>query len=98
MPRALPAQGPLGKCIRQIREDELGMTTTAFAKYLKVSQTQVSNWELGQNAPGQKTARFLAENHGLPLDLWFDFVPPEESDARSPTTWFGYAPLPQAAA
>lgn len=82
MPAALPAQGALGQHIRDIRE-RLGMTTMAFAAFLGVSQAQVSNWELGKNKPGPRTAWRLHREHGLPLDVWFA-ADTDDAEHRSP--------------
>lgn len=63
-------QRAIGKAVRDARL-ELGITMTAFAKKVGVSQAQISRLEDGQQGFRTRTMQKIAEALGLPVVIYF---------------------------
>ena len=63
-------QKEIGKAVRETRM-ELGLTMTAFAKKVGVSQAQISRLEDGQQGFRTKTMQKIAEALDLPVIIYF---------------------------
>ena len=63
-------QRAIGKAVREARL-ELGITMTAFAKKVGVSQAQISRLEDGQQGFRTRTMQKIAEALDLPVVIYF---------------------------
>lgn len=63
-------QKAIGKAVRDTRT-KLGLTMTAFAKKVGVSQAQISRLEDGQQGFRTRTMQKIAEALGIPVVIYF---------------------------
>ena len=57
------------------------LTQCAMAKWLGVSQSCLSDWEVGRRRPGLQLGTRIAKLTKIPVAKWFEDAPAEQKEA-----------------
>ena len=76
MPVIHPTRGSLGTEIRR-RRRQRDWSQDDLAMAVRVSQAVVSAWERGEFRPSPDHMKRIHDVLGIPLDLWWDYTPPD---------------------